>query len=331
MKRNMLILSLVLLLIMLLTSGCPKIRPVSGYYYLEIEPGPRSFRLFVPSSYDGTEPMPLVIVLHAFFQNAWGAAWLTGFEELAEERGFIVMFPDSLLGLWLMLPHDYELPYLWQLEPLLDIVDDVAFISALIDTLSEEINIDQTRVYATGASNGGMMSYLLAMELSDRIAAAATVMTTMPEDYLSKQAPSHPVPMLIMHGSDDPVIPYEGGGMLGLVFSLDWNLQLEDLLNFGFLSAEETAMYWASRNQTDPTPLVATLPDVDPKDGATVSRLTYTGGLGGSEVVFYIVEGGGHTWPGGRQYLPGVIVGNTCRDIDASTVIWEFFERFRRE
>jgi len=320
-------------LLVFLSAGCPNPGSVSGEYLVETDEGTRQFRMFVPSSYDGTRTAPLVIAVHQLLHTTNDFAWVTNLESLAEEQGFIVVFPDGLLTGWLSVPEEYRPFPLVDFPSVRDVVDDVAFVSTLIDALSAGMNIDKGRVYVCGASNGGMMSYVLASELSDRVAAVAVVMATMPDCFMSQNEPGPPIPLLIMHGTADPVIPYEGGGILGLDLLLAF-AQRVDLLNLSalnFLSAEETAAYWASWNQTDPTPSVEALPDTDPHDGTTVVRSTYSGGLDGSEVVLYTINGGGHTWPGAPEYLPEIVAGRTCRDIDATAVIWEFFQRFRRE
>jgi polyhydroxybutyrate depolymerase len=253
------------------------------------------------------------------------ASGLTGFAETAENHGFIVAFPDGIDGMWNTFPEDFERPR--DRPGTGDFMDDVAFTTALIDALATYLNIDQRRVYATGASNGGMMCYWLAMKAPHRFAALAPVMSTMPAINLDEAPPAKPMPIFILHGTADPVLPYEGGRFLSLPDPpVAWVLRNESPRML-FLSAMETVTYWAEHNMVNPEPIQIDLPDVDVEDGATASLWVYSGGAAGSDVVFCRVDEGGHTWPGGPQYLPANMIGNTCQDFDAAEIIWSFFER----
>ncbi len=332
-RLSHLALSVALLFLALVGSGCSSIKPESGYYVMDVDSALRTFRLYVPSSYDASEPLPLVIAMHGLLDSGNGFAKWTRFEDLAEERGFVVAFPDGVLSGWLSVPSNYELSPLMDTSLWRNKVDDVAFISQLIDDISLVLDIDEKRVYACGASNGGMMSYLLALQIPERIAAAASVAATMPRVFVPESDPNETVPFLLIHGTQDPIIPYEGGAVLGLdrLLEMEQDFDLLDLSVLDFLSAEETAAYWALWNQTEPTPLVEMLPDTDRRDATTVNRSTYSNGAGGTEVVLYTVEDGGHTWPGSKLFVPELFLGKTNHDIDATLVIWEFFEKFSKE
>lgn len=260
----------------------------------------RTYLVHVPRTYNQSKPAPLVITLHGGGGAGGGMNRLTGMNALADREGFIVAYPDGIEHHW----NDGR-------STIKVKADDVAFIAALIERLAKDYNIDRRRVYATGISNGGFMTQRLACELSDKIAAIATVAATMPEELQPKCRPSRPVSVLVMDGAADPIVPYNGGevsiGERGKILSVD------GAINF-----------WREQDRCSAKPSVAQLPDVDPNDGTRVTRESYEGCKGGSEVILYRIEGGGHTWAGGLQYLPERIIGKTSRDINASETIWNF-------
>jgi polyhydroxybutyrate depolymerase len=191
-------------------------------------------------------------------------------------------------------------------------IDDVGFIAALLDSLTVSQSIDPRRVFSTGISNGGIFSNYLASRLSARIAAIAPVAGLMPDVLSTAFAPTDPVSVFELQGTKDPLVPFEGGGVARG--------------NRGYvLGALESARKWAEHDGSSRAPTTGTLPDTDPRDGCRVSWQRWSGGRANSEVLLYTLEGGGHTWPGGRAVLPKAIIGNTCRDINATTAIWEFF------
>jgi len=275
----------------------------------------RTYLIHVSASLDKTKPAPLLIALHGGGGRGKGMWSLTqgGLDRLADEEGFIVVYPDGYKKHWNDgrkdandAAHNKD-------------IDDVGFISALIDSLIAEHNVDPKRVYVTGISNGGMMSYRLACELSDRIAAIAPVATAMPINMPYYCSPANPVSVIVFSGTSDPLIPFEGG-----------QVQVGSLKRGRVLSVYQSINYWMRQNGCAATPDVAKLPDLAPDDGTRVEVKVYSGGDGGSEVMLYTIKGGGHTWPGGLQYLGERSIGRTCRDIDANQVIWEFFKQHSR-
>ena len=194
-------------------------------------------------------------------------------------------------------------------------IDDVGFISDLIDHLIEEYSIDEKRVYVTGISNGAQMSYRLSCELTEKIAAIAPVSGGMQEKFVTDYPSLRPIPVLIINNLDDPLVPWDGG-----------EIRLGKLRFGTVVSVNSTVEYWVSRNNCFSQPTIFWLPDTDPKDGTKVRIEEYSQGKNGTEVILYAIEGGGHTWPSGYQYLPEYIIGRTSRDIDANEVIWNFFK-----
>jgi polyhydroxybutyrate depolymerase len=224
-------------------------------------------------------------------------AKLSNFDEVSDQKGFILVYPDGVGHSW-NAGNGAGAAERRQ-------VDDVGFTSELIDELSRQFHIDRRRIYATGMSNGGMFVHRLACELSGKIAAVAPVAGTIAATIEEGCKPARPVPVLEIHGTADSDSPWAGGRTLG---------------GGQVVSVADTIRGWAARNQCASTPKVT-----EPATGVTCE--TYTPCEGGAEVTLYRIEGGGHTWPGGYQYLPKMIVGETNRSVSASQIIWDFFER----
>lgn len=266
----------------------------------------RTFQFHVPK---GVKPgAPLVIALHGRLGQGRNQAELTGLDAVADEAGFIVVYPDGVSRSWAdgrgTTPADREG------------VDDVGFISALIDRFVSEHGADAHRVYVTGMSNGGMMSFRLACELSDRVAAIAPVGALMGASLAERCNPKRAVPVLAIVGTEDPLVPFTGGPVAG---------DRGDVL-----SASQVLSRWAGWNGCPAgAARVVMLEDRAPADGTRVRSETRTDCRDGTEVALYVVEGGGHTWPGGQQYLRVGRIGRTSRDVDASRAAWAFFQRFR--
>ena len=253
----------------------------------------REYLLYVPKSYDQSKPTPLVISMHA--AGLWGAAQkeTSRWNDLADAKGFIVVYPSGVGGKGLRV---------WRAEPGDDLAKDVRFISELIDTLSASYNIDSTRIYANGLSNGGGMAFALSCTLSNRIAAVGMVAAaqTLPWRWCTDE---RPVPMVAFHGTADPDIPYNGGA--------SW---ISPRL---FPNVPGWAANWARRNRCDPNPVESIV-------AADVTRRAYGKCANDADVVLYTVRGGGHTWPGGTP-LPEWFVGRTTGSIDATSLMWAFF------
>ncbi|MDI6773301.1 MAG: PHB depolymerase family esterase [bacterium] len=273
----------------------------------------RTYRIHLPSSAGRTGPMPLVLALHGGGGTGLNMEQLTlgGLNRLSETHGFVVVYPDGVDRHW----NDGRGVAEYRAHR--ENVDDVGFISALIEHLAQTQGIDRSRVYATGISNGGLLSMRLAHELSHKIAAIAPVAISITDKIAAMRAPARPIPIVLIPGTHDPLVPWDGG-----------NLGFRGGRAVGrVLSVAETVRYWVSHNRCAPTPTVTREPDRDPNDGTRVRRETYGGCSEGAEVVVYVVEGGGHTWPGGLPYLPERVIGRTTRDIYANEVIWDFFRR----
>lgn len=253
----------------------------------------REYVLYVPRAYDPTKPTPLVISLHG--AGLWGAAQqeLSQWNEVAEARGFIVVYPSGAEGAG---------PRVWRVDRSAGLRRDVRFISTLIDTLQATYHIDPSRIYANGLSNGGGMAFVLSCALSDRIAAVGMVAAaqTLPWSWCTDQ---RAVPMIAFHGTADRQVLYTGGET--------WMFPVR------FPDVATWVANWARRNRCGTHPAVSVV-------ARDVTRRAYPNCADDAAVVLYTVKGGGHSWPGGMR-LPEWFVGSTSNGVDATEEMWAFF------
>jgi polyhydroxybutyrate depolymerase len=255
----------------------------------------RSYLLFVPESYNPATPTPLVISLHGFAEWPAHQMHISRWNDLARQQGFIVVYPCGT-----------EIPLRWRIYGFsgsnTDLMEDVTFISDLIDKLETKYNLDPARIYVNGLSNGGGMAITLSCKLPERIAAVGSVSGAYPFS-VSECQPSKPVPTILFHGTGDPIVPYLGGQASASGFSLP--------------SIPEWVADLAQYNGCSNNPI--NLPAI-----GAVHGIQFIDCVQNSDVVFYTIEGGGHSWPGGGS-LPKIIVGNSNHDIDATKMMWDFF------
>lgn len=253
----------------------------------------RTLRVYVPAIYDGQTPRPLVFNFHGNPQNAINFENMTKFRSVADTANFILITPNgTVLGGgqgWNNYPSNSD-------------VDDVLFVSDMIDYLQGKYNIDTTRIYSSGYSNGGLMGYDLACQLSHRIAAVASVAGSMEVGRLQTCAPSKTISILEIHGTNDALVPY-GGGLNGSVLLA----AVDSVLNF-----------FVGNNQCDVSPDISNIPNIATDDFSTVKRYVWPNCADFTSVELLKITGGAHTWPG----LPGA---GTNRDIIADQEIWRFF------
>lgn len=254
------------------------------------------------------EPLPLVFVFHGgTLGSATQAEKNYGFRELAEQKNFIAVFPDGVDHHW----NDGRDGKLESVRA----IDDLAFVSALLDQLAKDYRIDPKRIYTAGISNGAIFSYALATKFSERFAAIGSVAGALAQPLAASFALKQPVSVIAFHGSADKIVPSAGGLVLGEVGG--HVLPVADTLQL-FIKADGCT--------ADVTR--ETLPVRVPSDGTVVHRETHPGGRGGSAVVLYTIEGGGHTWPGGPiSKIYTAIAGPTTETINATSLMWEFFAR----
>jgi len=277
----------------------------------------RTYKIHIPQSMPEKYSPALVFVLHGGSGTGDGmerSLTLGGFNTLSDENKFIVVYPDGIERNWNDGRKNTSIPAHQQN------IDDVGFFNALIENLTNEFNIDPNRIYVTGISNGAMMSYRLALELPEKIAAIAPVAGAIPIDILPQDPLSTPLSVCVISGTCDPLVPWEGGivgtkrNPRGVVISVP------DSVNF-----------WVVINKCNNTPETILLSDTDPSDGTRVYYHRYGNGENNTEVVLYEIKGGGHTWPNGYQYLSKILIGRTCKDINANEVIWDFFKNHPKQ
>jgi polyhydroxybutyrate depolymerase len=246
----------------------------------------RIARIHVPASYDPAKGIAVVLNFHGYTSNARQQAGYSAMIAKSDAAGFVAVHAEGVASSWnagacCATAKDQD-------------VDDVGFVNALLDDLSAKLCVDTKRVYSTGLSNGGFLSYRLACESANRIAAIAPVAGVM---GVATCNPSRPVPVLHFHGTSDGVVPY--GGSAG----------------FGFPPVTDTIAGWVSRDQCTGMPK-------ETYSKGDVRCETHDTCGGGAEVTLCSVNGGGHTWPGAIS-VPGL--GKTTQDIVATDAIWDFF------
>ncbi len=267
----------------------------------------RTYYLYIPPSLKSKKSVPLVVAFHGGRQGSgMKFAEHTGLDALAGKEGFAVVYPDAV--------------EFWNdgLSPKVE-TDDVGFTRTLIDHLVKTRGMDPNRIYATGAANGGIFAMRLACDAPDRIAAFAPVLASMPERYRDLCRPKTPVSIMMINGTEDPFVPWEGGYV-----SLGKGGDV--------IAVMETVDLWLHHNGCTDEPEVEELPDRDPEDGTRVEVLRYRGCRDDAAVVLVRINGGGHGWPGTPE-RPGrlrtSVIGRTSYDVDAARMIWDFFKGHR--
>lgn len=253
----------------------------------------RSYIVHLPTGYTANTQYPVVINMHGYTSNATQQQSYSQMNSVADTAKFIAVYPDGVNNAW---NAGYGVN---------SNIDDVGFISALIDTLKNKFSVNPNKVYACGMSNGGFMSYRLACQLNNKVAAIASVTGLFADSVRLFLCQNNcPVPVLDIHGTTDAVVNYNGAA--------------------GYISVDSTIGWWRQKNGCPSTPAVTNIPDINTTDGCTVTKYYYGPGLNSSEVILYKVTNGGHTWPGG---FPIPSFGNTNQDIKASGEIWNFFRK----
>jgi polyhydroxybutyrate depolymerase len=279
------ILAILLIIMLLLTvffTGCIS----GGTEEIWYDGQKRTYNIHVPTSYDPSISYPLVIVLHGWGENALGIEKRTGFSEKADEEGFIVVYPDGTQRSW---NAGFCCGY-----ALKNNIDDVGFIHALIEKITEEYSINSSRIYITGSSNGGMMGYRIGSELSNIVAAIGPVSATIGKESWVIPDPDYPVSVIAFNGMMDKLVRYDGGRLL---------------------SVNESISFWVNQNNC------STTPQTNISESGNIIVDTYSEGDNGTEVVLYSIVNGGHVWPAGEP----------THEISATDIMWEFFENHPKQ
>ncbi|MGB5695800.1 MAG: PHB depolymerase family esterase [Polyangiales bacterium] len=255
---------------------------------------------------------PMVLVLHGGLGDDDDTVALTfgKLNELAVGDDFLVVYPQGIGGHW----NDGRNVdrYVAQRER----VNDVGFLTTLIDDLVEKRNVDPEAVFFVGVSDGAMMTHRFACEQTKKLRGFAAIIGAMPYDVARRRwrCGKEPLSALMINGTEDPIVPWDGG-----------MVQFDGQKLGRVLSVERTFSFWRSHDGcTDVA--VSKIPDFVPTDGTRIERHKATGCAGATKVELFAVQGAGHTWPSGWQYLPENMIGPTSRDIDAAVASWRFFQ-----
>lgn len=259
----------------------------------------RSYILYVPASINWYQPIPLVFVFHGGTGNAESAIRMSGFNEVADQNGFILVYPNGTgrLSNDKLLTWNGGTCCAYAQEKN---VDDVGFVRAIVADLQLLAKIDTKRIYATGLSNGAILSQRLACEAADLFAAIAPVAGTL---NFPQCNPSQAISVIEFHGTDDQHLPYNGG------------FGSKSLVNVNFTSVQDSIGFWTSFNKCNSQPQTSSIDDVQHE--------TWSGCLDSTSVELYSIIGGGHSWPGGTGGWPGS--DQPTQSISASQLIWKFF------
>jgi polyhydroxybutyrate depolymerase len=283
-----------------------------GEYGRRLSFGGRSryYEMHVPPQYTPKQPAPLVLVLHGGGGNPAVVRYESRMNEVSDQHGFLVVYPAATSPLFtdrLLFWNAGVAPKNRRQRD----VDDVAFLAAVLDDVARFFSIDPSRIYATGISNGAHMCYLLAARLQDRIAAIGPVAGQRKVGQYAP-IPSGPVALIHFHGRHDRWALFDGGLS---------NPDKSGFEQYEIAPAMEAVKSWVAHNGCAATPEETRV--------GHARRLTFAPCQGGAEVVFWILEDGGHTWPGGRvtriEEREGV--GKINTDISASEQMWRFFEK----
>ncbi|MCE3229247.1 MAG: hypothetical protein K0S32_3798 [Bacteroidetes bacterium] len=255
----------------------------------------RKFRLYIPNSYNASTAAPLVFNLHGYTSNSAQQMPYANFMPIADTAKFLIVSPDGTV---------FNGAQFWN-AGFGGTVNDVQFISDLIDSIGLNYNIDLNAVYSCGMSNGGIMSYYLACNLPNRITAIASVTGAMLNPWFGcTPSPTRAFPVMEIHGTSDGTVPYNG--------------------NAQFSPIDTIIKKWRVYNNCNPSPTTFSVPDIVTSDNSTAIHYKYTGGINGSSVELFKVINGSHSWPGA---LP--VIANTNQDFSASKEIWRFFRQYK--
>ncbi|MBI5495009.1 MAG: hypothetical protein HY904_08265 [Deltaproteobacteria bacterium] len=310
----------------------------AGEYLCQSPPGwdDRDFILRLPPNYDATRPVPVVLGLHGGGGKAAGFNKTTcknGNEDdpsclsrTADRHGYAVVFPDGTAAPLVRNQRTWNAGggkdglNCASGRACKDGVDDVRYFRDLLDHLQAILFVDTRRVHATGFSNGGAMAHRLGCELAGRIASIAPAGGA--NQFMAAEgcSPSRPVPVLHIHGVDDPCWEYGGGSRSCLPGDGGRKTGVEDSL-----APHDDRHGWASINGCTAPPVDEELEDRDPDDHTRITRRSWTGCREGADVVLLRVDGAGHTWPGGEPYFPRFMIGRVSYDLSASEEVLEFF------
>jgi polyhydroxybutyrate depolymerase len=310
--------TLIILLLVLLLTACVRPNREAGKnidFSLDVDGRMRTWILHVPPISDADEPLPLLVVLHGTYGTGSKMQRALGFDAYADQHGFYVAYPDAY-----QTPGERDTAR-WNdgrgtLASSLQEIDDVRFIIEMIAEIGRHVVLDTRRVYVTGASNGGMLTYRLGCETSEVFAGIAPVIANIPEPIFAACTPQATLDFLSINGNLDPFMPIDGG-------------EVCENVRFGceggqVVAQAQSVAKFAQSSGCEPDPLIEILP-VSEQDGTSVALQTFAACQSEARVLAYIVQGGGHTWPPLPSQLQAS--GPRTKNLDATRVIVDFFYR----
>jgi len=266
----------------------------------------REYMVHLPAGYSAGQHLPVVFVFHGGGSNYRQIQRYMKMDEIGDVENFISVYPNGINKQW----NDGR-----EFKASISENDDVLFIKQLLDTVIKNYSVDTKRVFATGISNGGFFSIYLSYKLSDLFLAVAPVCATIPEKIYDEFHPAVPISVLLINGTKDPLVPYNGGTVGNKMIGARGNC----------VSTDKTIGRYIADDKTTSTPVTENIPDAK-DDGCTAVRYTYTGGEKNTTVSLIKVTNGGHALPGGAQYLPKFMIGKACEDFNGNEMIWQFFK-----
>ncbi len=267
----------------------------------------RKYMYYIPSGYDAKARLPIVFFIHGYGASAQIGVDVLGpqFHRRADRDGAIVVYPEATSKHW----NDR----LGGSFPATDTIDDVAYISHLIDLFINDFKGDPRRVYVSGSSNGGMMTYRLSVDIPGKIAAIAPFISAISPQVAAASVDAEPIPVIITSGTADSVIRWDGGPV--------------DVINTPrLLSGDQNVAYWVARNGTKTSAKVRVLPDIAPDDQSTVEIQHYPGKY---DVVLYKIIGGAHRHPTLREPGKPIVAGQNM-DYNSFEMVWDFMMRYKK-
>ena len=299
-----------LLIALLSIPASSLIQGISATKMVEYEGIERSYLLYSSEPREGQSKQPLIIALHDDGSTAKNLVRISQgrLNKLADENGYVLVYPEGRKKQWrLGVPSESTSLY----------SEDVGFIKKMVEALEKEFVLDKERIFIVGMGSGGVMAFQMACEVPGMFRAVGVVTGAMQDTTAENCTRASKTSLLVMNGTENPILPYDGGTML-----------TRSARSVRVLSTDESVANWLKNNGCLFHAEEHLIPDQDMRDGTSVAQYTYSGCEEDVQVVLYKIDGGGHTWPGGRQYSKQERIGRTTRDIDASEKIWDFLATF---
>ena len=273
----------------------------------------REYWIHLPAKNKSPVNLPIVFILHGGGGKGYAMAGLTHyrFNELSDRYNFIAVYPQGIDKSWNDGRTD---PISGSIKKK---IDDLSFFKEMINQLEKDFEADRSRVFATGISNGGIMSFYLACKLQNTFRAIAPVTANIGKEVQGICERKMNTGLILFNGTSDPLVPYNGG-----------QVTVAGKARGAVTSTADSMRIWSINNSCSGKTTEKELPDTK-DDQTNITKIEFKNCSFGNSIYHYRINGGGHTWPGGRQYLPKKIIGTVTEEINAADLIWEYFSSFR--